>query len=240
MTKEEIKNKILNAFSKLQFEEESHTYSVGFKQYIPVSNKIKTFHKEFDSIGISEGYAKKHGLNQDDVLREWAEKGERAAAYGRKIHAFAEQWVNDGMPDIILKDDDEDKEIKKQVMSFWKSLPKHYSPLLIEQRMYTDKHNYAGTADFILYDEKNKSVVIGDYKTNKDLFKNYNETMKVPFHFLEDTPYNHYQIQLSLYQILLEEIEVPVSDRIVVWFKPNEDYKIFNPSNFTDLLKTTL
>jgi hypothetical protein len=238
MNKDEIKHKIETAFSKLHFEEESHTYSVGFKEFIPVSNKIKSFYKEFDSIGISEKYAKKHGLNQNDVLREWSEKGEKAAAYGTKIHTFAEKWVNDGKPYLDLSN--EEDTVKKQVIRFWSDLPYHYSVLLTEQKMYTDKHNYAGTTDFILYDERDDSVILGDYKTNKDIFKNYGEMMKKPFQFLEDTPFNHYQIQLSLYQILLEEIGIPVSGRVIVWFKPNEDYKLYFPENFTDLLKTVL
>ena len=74
MTSEQIKQKIQSSFYSLQFEEVAHTYSRGFKNYTPVSNKIKELHKEFETDRIAENYAKKRGLNKQDVLNQWEEK----------------------------------------------------------------------------------------------------------------------------------------------------------------------
>jgi hypothetical protein len=79
--------------------------------------------------------------------------------------------------------------------------------------------------------------ITGDYKTNEDLFKNYKEKKLLePFDFLLDCPYNHYQIQLSLYQILLEQTNFFVSERWLIYLEADGNYKKYNCYNYTEYL----
>ena len=120
-------------------------------------------------------------------------------------------------------------------------MPEHILPVTAELRMYHFKHLFAGTADVLLFDTKNQTYIIADYKTNKDLNKNFrNKTMLAPFNNLLDSPLNHYQIQLSYYQILLEQIGVKVSRRIIVWLDLEGNYQMIDTEDLTDKLKEIL
>ena len=154
---------------------------------------------------------------------------------GTRIHRFAEEWIKT-KPYITDFGDDPDQEYKKAVIRFWSDLPDQYTCLLTEQKMYSDTYGFAGTTDFLLYDEREGSVVIGDFKTNGDLFKKAYGYLYHPFDNLEENSYNKYQIQLSLYQILLEDIGIPVTNRVIVWLT-KEGYKIYNPLNLTKQLR---
>jgi hypothetical protein len=101
---------------------------------------------------------------------------------------------------------------------------------------------YAGTADIILYNTKTDKYIIGDYKTNKDLFKNYKgKKMLLPFNGLLDCPLSKYKLQASYYQILLEQMEgVEVEERWVIHLLPDGTYKVHKPEDLTDKLKQEL
>ncbi len=85
------------------------------------------------------------------------------------------------------------------LVKFWNEKPDYLVPICLELRMFCVKLGIAGTADIIFLDTRDNSIVIGDYKTNKDVYKRHELQMMVgDFDFLPDTPESHYQIQLSL------------------------------------------
>ena len=104
--------------------------------------------------------------------------------------------------------------------------------------MYHKEELYAGTADGTLYNTITGKYILIDYKTNIDIFKNYKgQTMLAPFEHLLDSPFNKYQIQLSYYQILLEQISgIEVSSRKLVWLRPTGEYELYDTENFTHLI----
>ncbi len=236
--KQQYINDTTTKFKELQFKEKGHEYKVGNTVLTPTSNKVEIFCNEFPLMEASAAYAAKRGLTQQEVLDMWEDKKNVACELGTNVHNFAEEYVLRDM-DYPIADHDPLKDRKKQVVMFWKRLPKHYSLLGAEQRMYSSNYGYAGTTDFLLYDHRDDTIVVGDYKTNRDLFKSYGKPMKKPFEYLEDHPYNHYQLQLSYYQILLEDIGIPVSNRVIVWIKQDE-YKLFHPVDLTKQLRKTL
>ena len=74
-------------------------------------------------------------------------------------------------------------------MKFWNELPPHIIPIIAEARMYHKEFLYAGTPDFLLYNTLTGKYIILDYKTNIDIFKNYNnQKMLAPFEHLLDSP----------------------------------------------------
>jgi hypothetical protein len=64
--------------------------------------------------------------------------------------------------------------------------------------------------------------------------------MLAPFEDMLDMPYNHYQLQLSLYQILLEEQGYEVEANVLIWLLPNGNYQQYKTKNFTNILKEQL
>ena len=72
-------------------------------------------------------------------------------------------------------------------------------------------------------------------------FKNYKgKTMTGPFSHLLDNPLNHYVIQLSYYQLLLEQVGVKVTKRVIVWLGLDGKFSMIDTDDVTDILKITL
>lgn len=76
--------------------------------------------------------------------------------------------------------------------------------------------------------------LIPTHNTNEDLFKNYKgKKLLTPFNYLLDNPYNKYQLQLSLYQLLFEQSGFEVESRRIIWLKPNGTYESFKTEDLT-------
>jgi hypothetical protein len=92
-----------------------------------------------------------------------------------------------------------------------------------------------------LYNTLTGKFILADYKTNRDLFKNFaSKKLLYPFNFLLDNPYNKYQLQLSSYQILFELVGYEVESRRIIWIKPDGNYEMFKTVDYTERLKQYL
>ena len=79
--------------------------------------------------------------------------------------------------------------------------------------------------------------LIPTHNTNEDLFKNYKgKTLLSPFEDLLDSPYNKYQLQLSMYQLLFEQCGYEVESRRIIWLRPNGVYENFKTEDLTQKL----
>jgi hypothetical protein len=236
--------KLLQHFSKLVFDEPSHTYKVVGKGLTPVSNIIKEFVRPFDSQKISKFSAFKEGITQEEILKKWDKIRDDACADGTRVHDFGERYVIDRYGVISnlnfmsvcqhLKKGEKLRPKELALIKFWDKKPEWYVPVSLELRMFCVEMGVAGTADIILLDVRDNSLVIADYKTNKDLFKNYKDKRLLGiFKDLKDCPYNKYKIQLSMYQILLEKVGYKVSRRFLVWLKDDGEYEVFDTPDIT-------
>ena len=229
------KREILDFFKDLEFDEGKHLYSVsGNKINSSVSKIIKNFVEPFDTYGVSLKVARYRGVPQKQILEEWESIKNEACAKGTRVHLFGELYPFNR--ELEPKDGYE-----VAIVKFWKDLPKHVIPVIMELQMYHKEFMYAGTADILLYNTVTDTFIIGDYKTNKDLFKNYKgKKMLSPFGNLLDCPYSKYQLQLSFYQILFEQIGLKVSSRKVIWLRPSGEYKMYDTEDYTEVLKEYL
>lgn len=231
----ELLQKIQEPFKELSFEEQKHKYYVkGEPLNKSVSALIGEFYEHFNAEEVAPYSAAKAGVTTEEILAQWAAINQESRDRGHRVHAFGEVYqVNRNLKPSCPQEE--------AIVKFWQNVPEHILPIAAELRMYHFKHLFAGTADIILFDTKTQSYIIADYKTNKDLFKNYKgKTMTGAFSHLLDMPINHYVIQLSYYQLLLEQVGVKVSQRIIIWLGLDGEYQLFNTDDVTDILKTTL
>ena len=228
-------SKLTQPFSSLTFEEKKHRYFVEGKPIkTSVSGLISEFYEHFDAQAVAPFSARKLGITTEEVLKQWADINQESRDRGHRVHNFGELYQFDRS----LKPSCPQEEA---IVAFWKSLPEHIIPVAAELRMYHFKYLFAGTADIILFDTKTQTYIIADYKTNKDLFKNFkNKTMLAPFEALLDCPLNHYVVQLSYYQLLLEQIGVRVTKRVIIWLGLDGKFTCINTDDVTSILKTTL
>lgn len=231
----ELLTKIKSPFNNLTFEEKKHKYFVeGTPIKKSVSGLITQFYEEFNAEIVAPYSAAKVGVTTEEILAQWATINQESRDRGHRVHNFGELYQFDRS----LKPSCPQEEA---IVAFWKSIPEHIIPVAAELRMYHFKYLFAGTADIILFDTKTQTYIIADYKTNKDLFKNYKgKTMTGPFSHLLDNPLNHYVIQLSYYQLLLEQVGVKVTKRVIIWLGLDSKFSMINTDDVTDILRLTL
>lgn len=222
-------------FKDLSFREKEHKYSIGGKDLnFSVSGLIKQYCPPFNTESISRGVAKSRGISQAQVIQEWDEIRIEACDRGHRVHVFGEFYPYDRTLKPKCKQEE-------AVAKFWEDLPDFLVPVVMELRMYHKEYMFAGTADILLYNTKTKKYIIADYKTNKDLFKNHKgQRLLEPFSHLLDMPFSKYTLQLSYYQILLEQAGIEVSHRKIVWVKPDGNYYLYDTEDITGILNYEL
>lgn len=228
-------------FSDLTFDSQRHLYHWKGKIVpLSVSGLVERHVHKFDPHKIVYGgksivelSAAKASRNEGreisvhELQHSWQTINKNACELGTEIHAFMEEYTGLQTPKLPQE---------RAGIQYIKDVSREYIISFRELRAYSREFNYAGTMDIPLK-YKNKDVfVIDDYKTNKDLFKSY-DNLKPPFDHLEATPYNKYQLQLSYYQIMLEEIGLEIENRRLVYLKADGTYRIFPLFDFTDDLR---
>ena len=110
----------------------------------------------------------------------------------------------------------------------------------------TLKEQICGTFDMLYWydgdgDAEKAGFVILDYKTNKNLYNEYNRKYRrmllPPFGNLYEEDYGLYVIQLNLYALMLEDIGLPVIARKIVWLKDDGTYDIIDTPCISDVLR---
>lgn len=266
----QIREKILNSFNELVFVDEGHKYFVGDRELLSVSVVTHLFKEHFDSetkaVETSERNwdnpnSKYYRMTPEEILSQWKEKSENACAHGTEVHEFGEScfYYMTGQYDKILpafknrltNDGGFESKSPKEdaVVKYYQDLPLCYIPILAETKVYDTNLGYAGTFDILFYydatldgkSDKNSGLIIMDWKTNEDLYKNFKEQkLLTPFDELPDMPLSLYKLQLSLYQICLENIGFLVKDRRVLWLKPEGIYDKIRFEEFTKTLRMCL
>lgn len=244
---EYVRNRVLNAFKDLEFVEEGHKYYLHGEELICVSELTHQFAAKFNTEKIAYNYAKKHGNTPEYWKECWRKKSEDASTAGTLVHEFGESYtlIKSGHPELIpesCKEKYKDGVLiptcpkEEAVLKFWNELPDNYHFVLAETKVFSGinpekpklRHNYAGTFDLLCYYEdkehpENSGLVIFDYKTNAELENAYNRRngrmLYSPFGTMVDESLSLYTLQLSCYQIPLEDIGLKVVDRRIVWLK---------------------
>lgn len=253
---EETRQMLNEKFGDIKFIEEGHQYFIDKKEYTPVSHIIKKYEQPFDEESKSRSYAEKVGLTQEEVLKNWRLNNLKSTISGSRTHEFGESYTNvmAGHPELICEAN------KKQWVDEYKTLlptypkeeaiVKFYNELNFDpsKRLYVVGAEFklstkymkgvkpiCGTADILFYEEnllfpEDSGFVIGDWKTNKELEKEYtlkfNIRMKPPFENFHDTALSHYTLQFNLYQKMMESVGLNIIDRRLIWLKDDGTYEV--------------
>lgn len=245
---------ILDKFKNINFVEEGHKYTVNDEVYTSVSNIIKMYEIPFDQDTVATNYANKYGRKKEDVLIEWKLNNLKSTISGTRTHEFGESYTNllCGHPEKICQVNRPQyvKEFNVLIPTYAKeeSVKKFYdeksinlypvgAELMLSTEYIKGAKPICGTCDILFYDAVNKGYVIGDWKTNKSLIKDYNRNngicMTYPFNNLIDEPLSHYTLQFNIYQRMLESIGLKIIGRILVWLK-DDGYETFDIPHLSD------
>ena len=245
MVTRELQKQVMLPFIKLDFNEEKHIYFLDGKPLKKsVSGVIKNFYAPYPAEQEAERLAtssnkggivnKYTGMSKQQILELWKEINLESTTRGSRVHLFGENYpINRTLKPSCPQEE--------AVKKFWDGLPEHIIPVALELRMYHFTKLFGGTADIILFDTRTQSYIIADYKTNADLFKNYNDKrMLAPFQDMLDCPFSHYEIQLNLYQIMLEQIGVQVSRKIIVYLTMQGEFVMYDVRDLKEKLNKYL
>ena len=248
-----IRDKVQDSFKDLIFEEGPHLYYFNGKRVTSVSRTIDRFVEPFDTEEraqhcfekyYNDPTSKYYQMTAEDIKKQWKKKNDNANNQGTLAHAFGENAMHYMVGDYdaidpMFKDRLVDGKFEARdgfeeaVVKFWNDMPDEYIPMLVENRVYAmcgkDEPVYAGTFDLLVYSTVpgKEGLVIFDYKTNEDLYKNFmGKLLLDPFKTLLDTPKNHYEIQQALYENALNEIGLDILGKRLVWIKDDGTYTI--------------
>lgn len=179
-------------------------------------------------------------------------------------------WMRNGHPELITEENKckyiKDKNWliptrpkEEAILKFWDEIFSNENIyfVLAETKVYTGKNkqltnlkqDYAGTFDLLWYykhptDDSKSGLIILDYKTNGSLTNDFSRNMGKffiePFEDFYDEALSSYKLQLSAYQIPLEDIGLKVIGRRIIWLKDDGTYELIPIEDYTQKLRQVL
>jgi hypothetical protein len=231
--KKSIAFNLENAHSRdkrIKFYPEPHVYTIDNTPTPSASTIIAKFFPEFDSVYWSNRKAPELGMTPDEVALMWRTKGETAAKDGTFMHEQIENFYLN------------QKYEKPEEFHLFESFVKennHIKPYRTEWRIFDEHHHIAGTIDLIskngdgyeMYDWKRSKKVVNSL--NGELIKNNPFQKGVgQLSDIDDTSYNRYCLQQSLYKYILEKnygLKVSKMYLIVLYPEYDKYYKVEVP-----------
>ncbi len=186
---------------KINFCEQDHTYTVDGVPLDSVTSFVSNCFPKFNADYYSQQKAEKLGISQQEVLDKWEKNNKESRDLGTAMHRKIENYFL-GYESPL---DDSFKLFK----IFAEKFP--LKPYRTEWAVYDWSYKIAGTIDFVDY--QNGEFIIYDWKrSNKIISGNglpikkniYGEKALPPIENIDDSPYYHYALQLSLYKYILE------------------------------------
>ncbi len=209
---------------RIEFSALSHSY---FLDGIPVKSSsflVSRFFTAFDSYSAAKKLRPSNplfGKSIDAIVSIWANKGKEASDAGTLLHEQIERYYKG-----------ESYEPTDEFGLFLDFANAHadLKPFRCEWRIFDESYHIAGTVDFIaknkglyeMYDWKRSKKVV-DSRTGKPISNDYwGKTGIGQLKSIDDTSYNHYCLQQSLYKYILEKnYDLKVSKMYLVVIHPD-------------------
>lgn len=216
--------------SRIKFYPEPHIYTIDNTPAPSASTIIAKFFPEFDSAYWANRKAPELGMTPIEVELMWKNKGEAAAKDGTFLH---EQIENFYLEQAYERTEE------FHLFENFVSEHNHIKPFRTEWRIFDEQHHIAGTIDLIsengngyeMYDWKRSKKVVSSF--NGEPIKNNQWQRGVgPLADIDDTSYNRYCLQQSLYKYILEKnYGLKVSKMYLIVLYPEYDnyYKVEVP-----------
>ena len=185
-----------------------------------------------------------HDISENDFNREqqaildsWDEENRKSCERGTKIHADFENSFYKKNKNI---------DISKFQIGGKFECRKDYTDLDLENAVYPEylihrvspdgKLCIAGQIDLLV--KKGNNIIVGDYKTNKEIkMKSFFDSktkssvkMKFPLNNLDDTNYWHYCLQLSTYAWMLQKLnpDFVIEDLVMIHIDHKDKMTIYH------------
>lgn len=219
-----------------KFDPVQHAYTYGGEKFISVTQFISRFHEKFDENFWSKKKAEERGVDQEVILSEWKALNDRSNFIGTLTHEWIENYFKG-----IWQNLPTDLDVIDRINKFNKIYASHLyklTPLKFEQKIFSKKWKIAGTIDSLFLYKDN--LVILDWKTNKSFKTESRWKLLDPFDKYDQCHLNEYSIQISLYSLILKEIDLNVKVGYLVHIGPEGESTIHKCHDFTKELEEYL
>jgi len=207
-----------------------------------VTDIIESHFKGFDADLVSKSlvkYAPKYkGMDPYDIQREWEKKKE----HGSKVHAQIEKYIlNEKKPTFNLS-----KIGTEWFDENYQTYGDEYCP---EVRVFSEAHRIGGTVDLLIYNKEKDGCYIFDWKTSgSDIYKSKGKGISSVTSDLKDCKFTTFELQLSMYKYLLQEIhDIKIINHFVLHLKDSgvdliktKYYKSHSKRMLQDVLKKNI
>jgi hypothetical protein len=234
----------LDKFRNVVFREDIHKYYIdGEECPISTTGLIGKYHEEFDSDYWAETKAQEYAqrnshVTAEDVSRIWKFMNLHAITEGSCLHNFAELRNNGKIlpyPEKHIRDifgydplRSSYQMMEEQYRKFHADITGKLVPIRSELVIGDPEWLIGGMIDQLYWNVKDKEFQIWDWKTNSDLELTSKYKMNDPIGMVPDCAYFHYQLQLSIYKLIVERnTNIRIGKMYIVWFnEKNPTYKI--------------
>lgn len=211
--------------SRIKFYPESHVYTIDNAPAPSVSTIIGKFFPEFDAYSVASRLNPNHelyGKKIEEIVGIWNKLGMEAANKGTYLHEQIENFYLDQAYN---------KTEEFHLFENFVNENNHIKPYRTEWRIFDEQHHIAGTIDLIsengngyeMYDWKRSKKVVNSF--NGEPIKNNQWQRGVgQLSDIDDTTYNRYCLQQSLYKYILEKnYGIKISNMYLIVLYPEYD-----------------
>ncbi len=216
--------------SRIKFYSEKHIYTIDGVPAPSASTIIGRFFPEFDTHYWSNRKAESLGMTPKEVADMWEQKGKKARDKGTFLHEQIENYYL-GIEYIETEEFDQFKDFLNDHNDL--------EPYRSEWRIFDDSLNIAGTIDLIASNGTNHDIY--DWKRSKKVVNTFNgqpieqnqwQQGVGGLAHIDDTSYNRYCLQQSLYKYILEKnYDIKIDNMYLIVMYPENDnyYKVKVP-----------
>lgn len=196
---------------EILFEEKYHKYTsiINEKEIVYTSGTtfVNKFFPKFDPNGdILLRTARKRGIPPQVLKHEWDEKRINSCLFGTKIHETCEDIFN-GQPLRNTPKNERERFCMEVAKKAAGKLLETADIVDVEKIVFDSDLMIAGTMDVLVKSKKDGRIWIVDWKTNEkiEVENTYNKFGLKPIEHIPDTNYEHYALQLNLYEYILKQ-----------------------------------
>lgn len=238
---------------EVSYDDAKHRYFNGNQTYTSVTQLIDKFKNKFDTPERAQYMADRYGMTPQYWIKKWDRIRETSLVRGNKIHDENEMVsYGRGVEKVANTLMPVQNRALLPIDIPYAQLPDGIYPELI---LWSHKYRIAGRADKIIlftiptiltagknsYERDFRHANVDDYKTNETLhFESFYDhankqhlMMLGPLAHLMDCSMNHYTLQFSLYQFLLEEFGFLPGERTLIHYPHEiEGLGVPNPKSY--------
>lgn len=224
---------------EFSFDAPSHVYTYKGKKIFGVTSFLERFIKQFDSDYWSKKKADEEGITQEEMLARWDAKRDRSCDLGHMVHDYIEKFYESGSTKLTA-----DAEANERIEKFKKIYEERLNKLESigsEIRVLSKIWGLAGTIDKLYLWEN--SIIVGDWKTNAKIKTDKDFAfgkLLWPFDKYKENEINKYSLQISLYQLILEEAGIYSDYGFICHIPSDGEAKIYKLKDFRAELRTYL